>query len=107
MKTNSAFWAPASAPDTGASTIATPLAANRPAVLRVYQGSEDDVSNSRQPLPNPSARPSGPNTTASTSRPCGNMVTTTSEAAATSLGQETKAAPGVLARKRSTALRST
>ena len=58
MKTSSAAFAPHSAPDTGASTIATPASASRRPVASVSHGSDDDVSSSSAPGRRPCSRPS-------------------------------------------------
>ena len=78
MKTKSAASAPQAAPDTGASTMATPWAASFSAVCLVSHGSDDEVSSNRLPGFMPAARPSLAKTTCCTTEPLGNMVMTTS-----------------------------
>ncbi len=106
MKTSSAFLAPASAPETGASTMATPMADRRVAVRRVSQGSEDEVSRSKAPRLKPVASPSVPKVTVSTSRPFGSMVMTMSDAAATAPGVAEIRASGIAAFTRSSTAES-
>ncbi len=66
--------------------MATPRWASLSETSRVSQGSADEVSRSSEPGLKPSASPSAPNATSRTSRPEGSMVTTMSDAAATSAG---------------------
>ena len=86
MKTSSAAFAPHSAPETGASIIATPASSSMRPVASVSQGSDDEVSSSSAPGLRPRSRPSSPATSACTTAPFGTIVTTMSLRAASSAG---------------------
>ena len=86
MNTSSAPFAPASAPDTAASTIVAPLSATVFAVCCVSQGSLEEVSSSAASRRRPWTRPSSPSATVCTACPFGSIVITMSLASATSRG---------------------
>jgi hypothetical protein len=65
-------------PLTGASSISTPSASSRSAMLRVEEGLELDVSIRTLPAESPPARPSSPSTTSSTTSEFGRESSTTS-----------------------------
>jgi hypothetical protein len=83
---NVPFCAPSLPPDTGSSSIATPRPASRAAKSRVADGEIVDMSTTSVPGAAPSATPSGPKRTASTSGVSETIVTTTSLALATAAG---------------------
>ena len=97
MNTSSAACAPHSAPETGASTMATPRPASASAVPSVSQGSDDEVSSSSAPGAKPCSRPWSPPTSARTTSPFGTMVTTMSLAAASAAGDAAATAFGSVA----------
>src|SRR6185369_1750613 len=80
------FFAPSLPPETGPSSIWTPVAASRSANWRVADGEIVDMSTTSVPAAAPSATPAGPKRTASTSGVSETMVITTSLAAATAAG---------------------
>jgi len=100
MNTNSAAMAPASAPDTGASTVEMPAFASPAAISLVNSGSEDDVSSSRPPGLKPCTSPRAPSAVSRTSTPEGSIVMTMSEALATAAGVSAAFTPGTAARNR-------
>jgi hypothetical protein len=85
--------APFSPPDTGASSIGTPLAANACPIFWETIGEIVDMSAKTSPGFTPSMMPSVPRATDSTSGELGSMVITTSHRAATSFGEEAATAP--------------
>ena len=88
-----AFLAPSDPPETGASTNPTPRSRRRAANPAVAAGEIVEQSMTRPPAASPSATPSGPNSTASTSGVSDTQVTTTSAARAASDGVAASAAP--------------
>ncbi len=85
--------APASPPETGASSQEAPSDAARSASLRVTAGEIVDMSATISPGRAPLSTPSGPIATCSTSGESGTMVTTISDWAATSAGLAPARAP--------------
>ena len=76
--------APFSPPDTGASSIATPLASSALPIFCDTMGEIVDMSRKIRPGRAPSMMPSGPSATCSTSGELGSIVISTSDWAATS-----------------------
>ncbi len=87
------FCAPSEPPETGASTMATPCSARRPAKSRDDDGLMVEQSTTSVPGAAPAAIPSGPKSTASTSGESDTQTTTTSEASATARGVAASTAP--------------
>src|SRR5690242_15096495 len=85
--------APSSPPDTGASSVAKPFAFARSAKSRLAAGEMLLMSTTSNPGWAPSAMPSGPKVTASTSGAFVTIVTTMSERSATSRGVLLTVAP--------------
>ncbi len=88
-----AFLAPSEPPETGASTMPIPRSRRRAANAVVADGEIVEQSTSRPPAASPSATPSGPNTTASTSGVSETQVTTMSAARAASDGEAASVPP--------------
>ncbi len=93
MMESVAFRAPTSPPETGASSQSQPFSANRLANFFVAIGLIELMSMRILPGLKPSAMPSAPNTTASTSGVSGTMVMTASQRSATSRGEPQAMAP--------------
>jgi hypothetical protein len=87
--------APFSPPDTGASSIATPLAAIASPTFLDTIGEMVDISAKIRPLRAPSMIPFGPSATCSTSGELGSIVMSTSHWAATSFGDVAAFAPAL------------
>ena len=85
--------APFSPPDTGASSIATPLASSALPTFWETIGEIVDMSMKTRPRRAPSTMPFGPSATCSTSGELGSIVMSTSHCAATSLGDPAALAP--------------
>ena len=93
MIESAASIAPRSPPLTGASSIATPFAANAAAIVRVGPGSIELMSITREPSETPSITPPAPTRTCSTSAVSGSIVIVTSLPAATDAGPSARTAP--------------
>ena len=89
MNTSSAACAPHCAPDTGASTTATPVACSAAAVSRVIHGCADEVSSNKAPGFKVCTRPRGPSVTSRTTSPFGSIVMTMSLLSPTAAGVST------------------
>ena len=85
--------APTSPPETGASMLATPLRAANSAISTASEGWLVVMSTRIEPSRQPPSAPSGPRITLRTSAGYPTIVNTTSEAAATALGESAQAAP--------------
>jgi hypothetical protein len=85
--------APASPPDTGASSICTDCRARRAAQARAVDGEIVLWSITREPGASPSAAPPAPNSTCSTSASAVTMVISASQCAASAVGESNAAAP--------------
>ena len=93
MIDSAASIAPFSPPETGASSILTPLAASAAPTFCEMMGEIVDMSMNTRPLRPPSMIPSLPSATSSTSGEFGNIVMSTSHWAATSFGELAAFAP--------------
>ena len=93
MIESAASIAPRSPPLTGASSIATPLAENAAAIVRVGSGSIELMSITREPSETPSITPPVPTRTCSTSAVSGSIVIVMSLPAATDAGPSARTAP--------------
>ncbi len=100
MMDSTASMAPASPPDTGASSTRTPFSAAAFARSTEVCGVIDDMSMSRAPCRTFSRMPSGPYAMASTCGDAGTIVMTTS-ASRTASAIEEAAVPPALARRSS------
>jgi len=87
---STAFGSP---PLTGASSISIPFSASRAAISRLARGAIELMSMTVLPGAPPSRMPFCPSTTAFTCGEFGSMVMMTSQACATSFGDEAVAAP--------------
>src|SRR5262249_51748327 len=87
MIDNRASRAPMSPPETGASTLYTPALDAASAISTASAGSLVVISTRIDPRWQPASDPSGPKVTARTSAGNPTMLNTTSEAAATALGE--------------------
>jgi hypothetical protein len=87
--------APFSPPETGASSIATPLASSAVPTFLETIGEIVDMSAKIRPRRAPSTMPLGPSATSSTSGEFGSIVMSTSHCAATSLGEPAALAPAL------------
>ena len=93
MMDSAASMAPFSPPETGASSMRTPLAPRAFPTFWETSGEIVDMSAKSCPRVTPSIRPSLPSATSSTSGEFGSMAMMTSDWAATSFGLEAALAP--------------
>jgi hypothetical protein len=97
--------APTSPPLTGASTTVTPAGSSRTPRSRTATGETVPITTSTLARPMPRSRPSSRDSTSSTSRRSGSIVSTTGAASASSAGVRATVAPAAASSAAGAALR--